>query len=473
MTTFKRGQVVLVQLPLQDADKAALRPAVVLHPGFDSDLGLTVLPLLPQDAAGPSAFVVKQGTYEAARMGIVSTLCLDPWLSVDLPRALITRVIGRCPYQMLDEILRLRRSPLNAAARLLHGEHRTSGEEPPQLAATEAPAPVTVPPATHDLPEAEAAVALPAATQAAIPAGQSPSPSMKTAGVEDRAAAEPSGFAGFFPVEPARYRCLRTPHPIAIDGDLTKPVWQAAPASSAFVDIVSGKPAWFDTRVRLLWDDDFLYFGFTAEETDVWGTLTERDSKIYEENDLEIFIAGKDAYYEFEISACNVIYEVFWIWKDAHHPGGKYWGPPEFNPSTQRIMTLDGVGGHVHPRGERWGFLDWDCPGLRHAVKVDGTLNQRDDTDRGWSAEIAIPWSSLHLLADGRSLPPKVGDVWRIDCSRFQKISEHGEELDPCAGWTWNQHGHYDSHIPEVFPYVTFSAEQVMVDPMTQARNNP
>ena len=43
----------------------------------------------------------------------------------------------------------------------------------------------------------------------------------------------------------------------------------------------------------MLWDDDYLYFGFRAEETDVWGTLTERYSKIYEENDLEIFIETK------------------------------------------------------------------------------------------------------------------------------------------------------------------------------------
>ena len=95
---------------------------------------------------------------------------------------------------------------------------------------------------------------------------------------------------------------------------------------------LAARPAWFDTRVRLLWDDQYLYFGFTAEETDVWGTLTERDSKIYEENDLEIFIAGPDAYYEFEISARNVIYEVFWIWKDIHVPGGPYWGRTEFDP---------------------------------------------------------------------------------------------------------------------------------------------
>ena len=64
-------------------------------------------------------------------------------------------------------------------------------------------------------------------------------------------------------------------------------------------------------------------------------------------------------------------------------------------------------------------------------------------------------------IADGRSLPPKDGDVWRIDCSRFEKIGRNREVLDPCAGWTWNRHGHYDSHIPEVFPYVTFSATPV------------
>jgi hypothetical protein len=256
----------------------------------------------------------------------------------------------------------------------------------------------------------------------------------------------------------AEYTCYRAAGPIQIDGKLDEPSWRAAPRSTPFVDIVTGEPAWFDTRVALLWDDDYLYFGFEAEETDVWGTLTERDSKIYEENDLEIFIAGQNAYYEFEINALNVIYEGFWIWKDALKAGSPYYGRPEFDPSTQRTMVLDGVGGHVHPRGERWGFLDWDFPGLKHAVHVDGTLNKRDDVDRRWSAELAFPWKGLDLLADGRSLPPRDGDVWRIDCSRFEKIDRNGETLDSCAGWTWNRHGHYDSHIPEVFPQITFAA---------------
>src|SRR5208337_4361317 len=257
----------------------------------------------------------------------------------------------------------------------------------------------------------------------------------------------------------AHYTCYRTAGPLTIDGKLDEPSWKFAPRSSRFVDIVTGKPAWFDTRVAILWDDTCLYFGFTAEETNVCATLTQRDSRIYEDNDLEVFIAGRDAYYEFEINALNTVYEVFWIWKDILKPGSRYYGRPEFDPSARRTMVLDGVGGHVHPRGERWGFLDWDFPGLRTAVGVDGMVNRRGHSDRGWTVELAFPWRAMADLAGGHPLPPRDGDVWRIDCSRFEKIGRNGEALDPSAGWTWNRHGHYDSHIPEVFPYVTFSEE--------------
>src|SRR5579864_7169326 len=171
---------------------------------------------------------------------------------------------------------------------------------------------------------------------------------------------------------PAGYTCYRTAGPIEIDGKLDEESWARAPKSNAFVDIVTGEPAWFDTRVALLWDDENLYAGFRAEENQVWGTLTQRDSKIWEENDLEVFIAGEDGYYEFEINALNTVYEVFWIWKDKFLPGTKYFVRPEFDPATRRTMVLDGVGGHVHQRGERWGFLDWDFPAMRSAVHVDG-----------------------------------------------------------------------------------------------------
>jgi hypothetical protein len=263
------------------------------------------------------------------------------------------------------------------------------------------------------------------------------------------------------PHELAHYTCYRTAGALSIDGKLDELSWKLAPRSQPFVDIVTGKPARFDTRVAILWDDDCLYFGFTAEETDVWATFTQRDSKIYEDNDLEVFIAGEDAYYEFEINALNTVYEVFWIWKDIFQSGHHYFGRREFNPDLHPTMEISGIGGHVHPRGERWGFLDWDYPGLRHAVHVEGVLNKRAGTDKGWSAELAFPWQGLELLAGSRSLPPQDGDMWRIDCSRFQQVGADGKRLDPSAGWTWNRHGHYDSHIPETFTYVHFSSQVV------------
>ena len=62
----------------------------------------------------------------------------------------------------------------------------------------------------------------------------------------------------------ARYTCHRTSGPLRIDGRLDEPDWQSAPVSEPFVDIVTGEKAWFDTRVRILWDNECLYFGFTA-----------------------------------------------------------------------------------------------------------------------------------------------------------------------------------------------------------------
>lgn len=267
-------------------------------------------------------------------------------------------------------------------------------------------------------------------------------------------------YSSHYNQELAHYPCHRASGPIRVDGRLNETDWQLAPRSSPFVDIVTGKQGWYDTRVAMLWDDRYLYFGFTVEEPDVWATLTDRDSKIWFDNDVEVFIAGKDAYYELEVNALNTVYEVFWIWKDMYRPGSPYNGP-EWNPEGRNLMVIDGIGGHVHPRGWRNGYLDWDFPGLLHGVHVDGTLNKRDDVDRGWTVELAFPWDGMKWLADGRSLPPKEGDIWRIDCSRFEQVGPKGEKLETAAGWTWNRHGHYDSHIPETFTYVHFTEKIV------------
>ena len=116
----------------------------------------------------------------------------------------------------------------------------------------------------------------------------------------------------------ACYTAHYTTDPITIDGKLDEPCWLKAPRSPRFSDLVSGRRAIHDTRAAVLWNDTHLYVGYWIEEPDVRATYTERDSYIYEENDVEFFIAGQDSYYEFEINALGTIYEVLFIWEDAY-----------------------------------------------------------------------------------------------------------------------------------------------------------
>jgi hypothetical protein len=48
-----------------------------------------------------------------------------------------------------------------------------------------------------------------------------------------------------------------------------------------------------------------------------------------------LFIAGRDAYYEFEINAFGTIYEVFFIWEREFESSG-YARRPEFDRARAR-----------------------------------------------------------------------------------------------------------------------------------------
>ena len=111
---------------------------------------------------------------------------------------------------------------------------------------------------------------------------------------------------------------------INIDGNIYKQQWQNAQWSKRFVDIVTGDAGMYNTQTALLWNDSFLYIAFKAEEPFVEARLTERDSIIFLENDLEVFIEGRDCYYELEVNAANTLYEVFFIWKDAYIKNGRF-----------------------------------------------------------------------------------------------------------------------------------------------------
>ena len=259
------------------------------------------------------------------------------------------------------------------------------------------------------------------------------------------------------------YIAQRSPTSIIIDGNVKKEVWVNANWSRRFVDMVTADTAMYNTQTAILWNDIYLYIAFIAEEPFLEAFQTKRDSLVFLENDLELFIDGGDCYYELEVNAANTVYEVLFIWKDAYIKGGKF-DIPMFDVYQLQVYTFGGNYDRsgstfwkgTHPRGVRWAFTNYDMAGLKTAVNLDGTLNDNSDIDKGWSLEIAIPWSSLKLLSNGRTIPPTNGDIWNMFLGRFQKLMLSGIEVQPHPAMALNSHGIYDTHLPEKWSRILF-----------------
>lgn len=122
---------------------------------------------------------------------------------------------------------------------------------------------------------------------------------------------------------PPCYRAPRTVQPITIDGDLDKPEWGAAPWSRMFGDIRgksdapsnSQPKASCTTRMKMLWDDDYLYVGAVlTSDFEVVAEFTARNSPIFQkDSDFEVFVDAASSchnYKELEVNARNVVWNL-------------------------------------------------------------------------------------------------------------------------------------------------------------------
>jgi hypothetical protein len=77
-------------------------------------------------------------------------------------------------------------------------------------------------------------------------------------------------------------------------------------------------------------------------------------------------------------------------------------------------------------------MYDWNSK-LKAKVVVDGTLNKRDDQDKSWTVEMALPLADANGLdKPGVKVPPAVGDVWRMNMYRW--IRPRTSRRSPLAG---------------------------------------
>lgn len=241
---------------------------------------------------------------------------------------------------------------------------------------------------------------------------------------------------------PKTYTAFKTPTPILVDGN-TDDIWKNAPWTDFFQDIEGDvRPApYFDTRVKMLWDDEYIYFYAELEEEHIWGDITERDAVIFHNNDFEIFILPNELqpyYAEFEVNALGTLWELFLA-----------------RPYRRNGPVLD----------------RWDVNGTQIGIEINGTLNDPSDIDSSWSVEMAIPLQAISRIDRGSKI--EEGSMWRINFSRVQwqhvieggiysrKTDTNGKRL-PENNWVWSQQSAIDMHRPENWGYLYFSEEDVL-----------
>jgi hypothetical protein len=176
---------------------------------------------------------------------------------------------------------------------------------------------------------------------------------------------------------------MRTAHaarrvgtPIVVDGRMDEPSWQAAPLEDSFTQVNpdEGKPASVHTAFRVLWDDEYLYFGAICDDDQPpVATLSRRDRYIEGDSvqfDLDTTLDRRTAYH-FQVYAAG--------------------------------QQLDAV--HFNDTDFT---TDWDAAWESAVAR----------TDKGWSVEMKIPLRVMRIPAGAHAMG---FNVYRILSRRHEE----------------------------------------------------
>jgi len=219
------------------------------------------------------------------------------------------------------------------------------------------------------------------------------------------------------------YTVTRTTAPISIDGKLDEADWQRA-VEAPLKNTLNREEVPLKSTVKFLWDDTYLYVAFYCEDPDAWATLTEEDDPLWGEEVVELFIdpdCNGFNYYEYEI-----------------------------NPINQKVDLIVNNGGkRLKGRYQVW--KEWDFKKLKSAVYVKGDGKKAGTKDEYWSVEVAVPFDDLWELPQ---VPPKDGDMWRLNAYRIERGKLEGRSDDFYAAFSPTIVGSF--HTPWQFGKIYF-----------------
>ena len=251
--------------------------------------------------------------------------------------------------------------------------------------------------------------------------------------------------------------CLKIPDgSIQIDGHLTKAVWTKAEKID-FCGLADGAIPPKPSFAKLLWDNQYLYVGYSISDTNVVAFYGDRKRGS----------VGKDEPYigEPEIMFRDTFVKLF-IDPDADglnyveihvNPINNKSDLLLANPYTKEACDEIGItfeSGKFAPNPADW---FWDCEGFQSAVQIQGTLNHSGDCDQGWTAEMAVPWTALKPFSKG-DCPPTSGQKWRLHAGVAYKPEFNPEKRRKSRHvyWTWPVLGIIDCHRPARWGFLVF-----------------
>lgn len=244
-----------------------------------------------------------------------------------------------------------------------------------------------------------------------------------------------SGYEKLF-TKPKSYTLFQAESPLKIDGELNEKSWAETPWTEYFIDIEGEtKPApEYKTRVKMLWDDQYLYIASQLEEPHLWANKQATTDNIFRDNVFKIFIdPNNDMNDDFEIQINPNNLMLFLIMNKPYRDGG--------TPLT-----------------------GWSPIGLKSAVKLNGTLNNSSDKDTGWIAEIAIPFASLTFNPkDARRNTGlrinflRTGWDFTVQNDVYTKALDTAGKPKPPHYAVWSSQGLVNMHFPERWAYTVFS----------------
>lgn len=198
----------------------------------------------------------------------------------------------------------------------------------------------------------------------------------------------------------------------AVDGNPDDPAWKNAWTWDKLYPFNSIDAAGPGTVFKMLWDEDYLYVAFDCVDPDIIAPDRERDEAVFSDDCVEIFILPDfrfRAYWEIVIAPNGCIF-------DATH-----------------TKDIGKWGGSADPAQ--------DMKGLKHVQQVRGTLNMSEDTDEGYTVQMAIPFDELPGYT--RS-PARSGDKLYFMLIRLDRSSESFKAyaFKPLQGWGHNIWNH-------------------------------